>query len=100
MMLKFEALANIGDVIKAYDFMPFEGRPDVYMVGKVIAKGDIYVDRDFGDGVVRNVYLCKGYTVEIIDADDDTREERVGDIGYVPFEVTMLEYDGRIERVA
>ena len=99
-MLKFAEFANVGDVIKAYDFKPMEGRPDCYMTGIVTAKGPIYVDRDFGDGVVRRVYHCDGYTIKIIGADEDTREARIGDIGYVPFEVSFLEYDERIELVA
>lgn len=100
-MLKFEALANVGDVIKAYDFMPRPGVcEDMFMTGIVTAKGPIYVDRDFGDGVVRNVYLCDGYTIKIIGADDETKADRMGDTGYVPFEVSMMEYDNRIELVA
>lgn len=92
-MLKFEALANVGDVIKAYDFMPMEGRPDCYMTGKVVAKGEV-MHPEYG------VVMFRGYTIEIIDADEDTREARIGDIGYVPFEVALLEYDNRIEVVA
>ena len=100
-MLKFESLANVGDVIKAFDFMPRPGVcEDMFMTGIVTAKGPIYVDRDFGDGVIRNVYLCDGYTIKIIDADEDTREDRVGDTGYVPFEVSMMEYDERVQLVA
>lgn len=99
-MLKFAEFANVGDVIKAYDFKPMEGRPDCFMTGIVTAKGPIYVDRDFGDGVIRNVYMYDGYTIKIIGADEDTREARIGDTGYVPFEVDFMEYDGRIELVA
>ena len=99
-MMKFEALANVGDVIKAYDFKPMEGRPDCFMTGIVTAKGPIYVDRDFGDGVIRNVYMCDGYTVKIIGADADSIDFRKGDTGYIPFEVDFMEYDGRIELVA
>ena len=99
-MLKFAEFANVGDVIKAYDFKPMEGRPDCFMTGIVLDKGPIYVDRDFGDGEIRRVYLCDGYTIKIIGADDDTKDARIGDTGYVPFEVDFLEYDERIEVVA
>lgn len=92
-MLKFETLANVGDVIKAFDFKPFPGRPDCYMTGRVIAKGPVK-HPELG------VVMFHGYTIEIIDADEDSREDRIGDTGYVPFEVTMMEYDERIELVA
>lgn len=92
-MLKFAELANVGDVIKAYDFKPMEGRPDCYMTGRVIAKGPIK-HPEYG------VVMYHGYTVEIIDADEDSRDFRVGDTGYIPFEVDFMEYDERIELVA
>lgn len=92
-MLKFAELANIGDVIKAYDFKPMEGRPDCYMTGRVIAKGPVK-HPELG------VVMFHGYTIEIIDADEKTREARIGDTGYVPFEVDFMEYDERIELVA
>lgn len=98
-MLKFAELANVGDVIKAYDFKPMEGRPDCYMTGVVLDKGPIYVDRDFGDGVVRRVYHCDGYTVKVIGSDEDSKE-RIGVVGYIPFRVSFQEYDERIELVA
>lgn len=98
-MLKFESLANIGDVIKAFDFKPMEGRPDMFMTGVITDKGPIYVKRDFGDGVLREAYHCDGYTVKIIGSDADSKE-RIGDVGYIPFEVDFMEYDERIEMVA
>lgn len=92
-MLKFEALANIGDVIRAYDFKPMEGRPVCYMTGRVIAKGPVK-HPELG------VVMFHGYTIEIIDADEDTRESRIGDTGYVPFEVDFMEYDNRVKVIA
>ena len=38
-MLKFEKTAEIGDLIKAYDFQPMSDRGDSYIVGKVTDKG-------------------------------------------------------------
>lgn len=100
-MLKFEALANVGDVIKAYDFKPMEGRPDSFMTGVIVDKGPIYVKRDFGDGIIREVYHCDGYTVKVIGGDAaEYSQNRIGDIGYIPFEVSMLEYDERVQLVA
>ncbi len=97
-MLKFENTANIGDMIKAFDFKPMEGRPDSFMTGIVTAKGPIYVERDFGEGPVR-VYHCDGYTVKVIGSDEDSKE-RIGDIGYIPFGVSFMEFDERVTLVA
>jgi len=90
-MLKYENTAEIGDVIKAYDFEPLEGRPDHFIVGRVIKKGDV-IHPEHG------VSMFKGFHIEITGADSDD-DSRIGDIGYVPFETTF-DYDGRIEVLA
>ena len=41
-MLKFENTANVGDMIRAYDFEPMSDRPDSYLVGEVLEKGAIW----------------------------------------------------------
>lgn len=82
-MLKYENVANIGDTIKAFDFEPIPGRPDSFLIGKVIDKG-----------MVNDSYLA--YTVEVIDGDDDSRN---GATMYVPFESSM-DYDGRVSRIS
>jgi len=99
MTYKFENKANVGDVIKAYDFKPMEGRPDCFMTGIVKAKGPVYGVVRCGDEEIEH-YMYEGYTIEIIGADEDSYEFRIGDEGYVPFEVDFMEYDGRIELVA
>ena len=38
-MLKYEKTAEIGDVIKAFDFQPMPGRGNCYITGKVLDKG-------------------------------------------------------------
>ena len=86
-MLKYQNLANIGDRIRAYDFM---GRKDAYIEGVVTAKGAIKNE----EGAYM---LYDGYTIGI---DKDGAEfGRVGDIGYIPFE-TSMDYDDRVELVA
>lgn len=93
-MLKFEALANVGDVIKAYDFKPMAEEmkadyPDRFLVGRVVDKGDI-VHPEYG------VVMYRGYTVEIlVERDGYTKYETA----YVPFEVSMMEYDERVSVV-
>ena len=34
-MLKFEGIANVGDIIRAYDFKPMAGRDDAFIEGVV-----------------------------------------------------------------
>ena len=89
-MFKFENLATVGQTIKSYDFIGMEDR---YIVGKVVAKGDI-------KHPTYGMVMYAGYTIEITEDSGKTEGGRVGDIGYVPFEVDMMEYDNRVEVVA
>ena len=86
-MLKFEALAEVGDRIRGYDF---QFSKDYYIEGKVVAKGSIYHPTE-------GFYMYEAYTVEI-DTDTMDGASRVGDTGYIPFESSM-DYDGRVELV-
>lgn len=79
-MLKFESLAKVGDTIGAYDFM---SNTDRFIVGDVIAKGT--TPGGF-----------EGYTIKIFADSGKTTGGRCGDIGYVPFEVSFMEYDTRV----
>lgn len=99
-MLKFENTANIGDVIKAYDFKPMSDRPDMFLTGRVVAKGPMYGKVVCGDEELEH-YIGEGYTVEIIGGDAESVEMgRIGIEAYVPFEVSITEFDGRVELVA
>ena len=87
-MLKFENTAEVGDMIRAYDFEPIPGRPEFYVTGRVIEKGPIYR---------QGVYLCEGYTIVChTDMDDDRRH---GETIYVPFEMSLTDFDNRIENI-
>jgi len=88
-MLKYENTAKIGDVIKAFDFEPMPSRDDVYLIGRVIDKGDIY--RPDGS------YAMTGYTVEVTGSDEWSNRE-IGETMYVPFESTF-DFDGRVTLV-
>jgi hypothetical protein len=87
-MLKFEKIASVGDIIRAYDFKPMVGRSDCFVEGKVISINEdrgykafkIECMSDFFDGKFR-----KG-----------VRSSRVGKTVYVPMEVSFMEYDARI----
>lgn len=85
-MLKFENLANVGDVIRGYDFM---GMKDAYIQGTVTAKGSIYHP-------VEGFYMYEAYTI-MVDK-DGAGFGREGDTAYIPFE-TSMEYDGRVELI-
>ena len=86
--MKFENLANVGDVIRAYDFM---GNREAFVQGVVLEKGWI-------KHPTLGFEMYKGYSVRV---DLDGVQEdfgREGDIAYVPFE-TSLEYDERVQLV-
>lgn len=84
-MLKFENLANVGDVIRGYDFY---GNREAYIQGKVIAKGKV---------TIQGQYMYDAYT--IIVEKDGAEFGREGDEMYIPFETSMMEYDGRVELI-
>ena len=94
-MLKFENTANIGDIIKAFDFKPMEGREDSFLAGRVVRKGSLYKEYEG-----RKLYLCEGYEVEVLGGDSESAPIRKGTTALVPFEVDFMEYDERISVVA
>ena len=93
MMLKFENVAEIGDVIRAYDFEPMTDRPDHYVTGRVVEKGPIFLPMD-ETGIPR--YVCDGYTIW---CHYDTNENRTGETVYVPFEMGFTDFDTRVENL-
>ena len=92
-MLKFENTAEVGDLIRAYDFEPMPDRPDQYVTGRVIAKGSIFAPIGI-DGEER--YICEGYTIV---TQYDTNGTREGFNVYVPFEMGFTDFDGRVENL-
>ena len=77
MALKFENKFNVGDKIKSQDFF---GKPEYYIAGEIIRTETI-----------------RGAIVYSIDIVEDTIDcSRVGDVGYVPMEVSFMEFDNRI----
>ena len=100
-MLKFENTAEVGDVIKAFDFQPMEGREDSYLIGRVVAKGPIY-GKPFPE-MEREVYICDGYTVYVTDSvsgSDVYDIERMATEIFVPFEMSITDFDERVTVVA
>jgi hypothetical protein len=86
--LKAGLVANIGDTIRGYDFKPMVGRNDCFVEGVVECVSNdmgytafkITVTRDVFDGQVQP----KG------------KGSRVGKCVYVPFQVSFMEFAGRI----
>lgn len=79
-MLKYENVAKVGDLIRAYDFKPMAGRDDVYVEGVVIGIND-------NDGYKAFVIVC---------TKDSSPADRYAEIVYVPMEVSIMEFDGRV----
>lgn len=94
-MLKFENTAEIGDVIKAFDFQPMEGRDDAFLTGVVLSKGDMISEVEPG----RFINIGQGYTVKVLYSQSGSEQfdaSREGTEMYVPFETTF-DYDGRVQ---
>ena len=88
-MLKFQGVAKVGDIIRAYDFKPCAGRDDAFIEGVVIDDNN-------------NESGFKSFKVEVT-ADKFQKYEtkankknRVGAIMYVPFETSFMEFDFRV----
>jgi hypothetical protein len=80
---------QVKDIIRAYDFKPMVGREDCYLEGEVLDRNDntmgfqaykVRVTRDVWSGVD-----LKG-----------SQGVRVGQIMYVPWRVSFMEYQGRV----
>ena len=87
-MLKFENIAQVGDIIKAFDFKPMSDRPDHYIAGCVVEKGSVFHPE-------MNVEMFKRYHIEVTHSSREG-DERVGTICYVPFQLGFMEYDERV----
>jgi len=87
-MMKFAETAEIGDLIKAFDFQPMSDRGDSYIVGKVLRKG-----------IVDAGYLA--YTVDVIHRvfGGDVCDRDTDNVSHVPFEVFFMEYDERVSKI-
>lgn len=82
-MLKYAKAAAVGDVIRAYDFKPMVNREDCFVEGVVT-------------GVDNKGYGCFVIIVTRDSWSDAEDAGRVGQEVMVPFEVSFMEYDGRV----
>ena len=79
-MLKFESVAKVGQFIKAMDFRPMEEREDSFVIGKILRE-------DYRGGFM-------------IECRFDTEGQRVGAEVFVPFEMSFMEWDDRVQYVS
>lgn len=88
-MLKFENVAKVGDIIRAYDFKPCAGRDDAFIEGVVIdANNNEQGFKSFKVEVTADKFLK--YETKA------NKKNRVGAIMYVPFETGFMEFDFRV----
>lgn len=87
--VSFEGVAAVGEKIQAFDFMPMSDRPWYYVIGTVIDKGMIK-HPEYGCD------MFEGYTII---CEEDTCMDRVGEEIYVPFEMCMSDFTGRVRLV-
>mgnify|MGYP005634528467 FL=1 len=79
-MMKFESVAKIGEYIKAMDFMPREGVVDSFVIGKILRK-------DSRGGF-------------IVECRFDSEGQRLGAEVFVPFQMSFMEWDNRVQYVS
>ena len=88
-MLKFERVATVGDIIRAYDFKPMAGRDDAFIEGVVIdAHNNEQGFKAFKVKVTADKFLK--YETEA------SKDNRIGHIMFVPFETSFMEFDSRV----
>jgi hypothetical protein len=88
-MLKFENVATVGDIIRAYDFKPCAGRDDAFIEGVVIDANS----HEFGFSSYKikvTVDKFKKYETKV------TARNRVGQYVFVPHQTGFHEFDFRV----
>jgi hypothetical protein len=88
-MLKFEGVATVGDIIRAYDFKPCAGRDDAFIEGVVIDANS----HEFGFSSYKikvTVDKFKKYETKV------SARNRVEQIAFVPHQTSFMEFDFRI----
>jgi hypothetical protein len=88
-MLKFENVATVGDIIRAYDFKPCAGRDDAFIEGVVIdANNNEQGFKSFKVKVTADKFL-KHETKA-------SKDNRIGLEMFVPMETSFMEFDFRV----
>ncbi len=88
-MLKFEGIAKVGDMIRAYDFKPCAGRDDAFIEGVVIDTNSY--ESGFSSYKIKvTVDKFKKYETKA------TARNRVEQIAFVPHQTSFSEFDFRV----
>ena len=83
--LKFTGIAGIGDIIRGHDFMPRPGVGACYIEGKVLDDADMTLG-------------CLCYKIKVTARMWDGQPSEADEpVMYVPHEVSIMEWDGRVE---
>ena len=88
-MLKFEGVAKVGDMIRAYDFAPCAGRDDAFIEG-VVEQANC---NEPGFNCYKiTVTADKFHKFET----KPNKKNRVGKIMFVPHQTSFMEFDFRV----
>ena len=88
-MLKFEKVAKVGDVIRAYDFKPCAGRDDAFIEG--IGEQTKCTEPGFMSYKI-TVTADKFVKFET----KANKKNRIGKIVFVPYQTSFMEFDVRV----
>jgi hypothetical protein len=81
---------QVKDTIRAYDFKPMLGRTDCFVEGVVLERNNTeHGYQAYKIRVTRDVFDGKEFT-------ERGRGSRVGEIVFVPWRVSFMEYQGRV----
>ena len=87
-MLKFQNVAKVGDIIRAYDFRPMAGRDDCFIEGIVIDDNNESGFKAFKVEVTADKF--QKYETKA------SKKNRIGAIMYVPHQTSFMEFDFRV----
>lgn len=88
--LKYETVAEVGDVIKAYDFEPLGDGRDDYTVGLVEEKG-VHPKTGYGCYIIKTIFSVRRGEIK---SGDKIRYKKL----YVPFQTTF-DYENRVTKI-
>jgi hypothetical protein len=88
-MLKFQGIATVGDIIRAYDFKPMAGRDDAFIEGVVIDANSY--ESGFSSYKIKvTVDKFKKYETKV------NARNRVEQYAFVPHQTSFMEFDFRV----
>jgi hypothetical protein len=88
-MLKFQNVAKVGDIIRAYDFKPCAGRDDAFIEG-VVENANCNEPGFNSFKVTVTADKFQKYETKA------NKKNRVGQIMFVPHQTSFMEFDFRV----